>query len=266
MAHHGSRQQRLAPACIHRAPPLHPASHGCCNVTPSGAEALRETGGRWVPRHRPAGRPAAERVWSKGLAAVKRPPPSALSLGALGFGTRRQQTQGTGPWARGAELHCTEPELRFAVVPALGLTCQAPGHPGPVAKSFSPRPQLQDMQACRQTRSGAGLLCFRMATLPSTAPSTSPPLLPLPLHRSAILPSSQLPCHLFSTLLSCCVNMSSWALMRLCGHDTRHLRKCTPLTKLENYLGTIMACHFWPTRETNMNPLSWSAHIHSKID
>ena len=155
MAHLGCTQSRLAPACVHTAPLLRPASHVSCNITPSGAEALRETGGRWVPKHRPAGRPAAERVWSEGLAAVKRPLPSALSLGALCFGTRRQQTQGTGPWARGAELHCTEPELRFAVVPALGLTCQAPGHPGPVAKSFSPRPQLQDMQANTKARQRA---------------------------------------------------------------------------------------------------------------
>ena len=97
------------------------------------------TGGRWVPRHRPAGRPAAERVWSGGLASVKRPPSSALSLGALCFGTRRQQTQGTGPWARGAELHCAEPELRFTADPALGLPSQAPEHPGSVAKRLRPQ-------------------------------------------------------------------------------------------------------------------------------
>ena len=177
-------QSRLASACIHRAPPLHPANHVSCKITPSGAEALRETGGRWVPRHGPAGRPAAERVWSEGLAAVKPPPPSALSLGALCIGTRRQQTQGTGPWAREAELHCTEPELRFGAVPALGLTYQAPEHPGSVAKSFGPRPQLQDMQATDMQERGSSC-CARMRSvaLPPTPRCSPPPALCLrPLH------------------------------------------------------------------------------------
>ena len=178
-----------------------------------------------MPRHGPAGRPAAERVWSEGLAAVKRPPPSALSRRALCFGTRRQQTQGTGPWARGAELHCTEPELRFAADPALGLPSQAPEHPGSVAKSFGPRPQLQDMQANikarkrnvlgrshhhRQLPNHKAFRCRLIAlnpALPSTAPQPSSPI--------SISSSSSR-----SSLPSCCDELRSRAPMMLCGHAT----------------------------------------------
>ena len=138
---------RLAPAGIARVPA--PRKQRLLQVTPSGAEALRETRGRWVTRHRPAGRPAAEHVWSEGLAAVKRPPPSALSLGALCFVTRRQQTSALGPGVVERSSTVSEPRAQVCRRPST-----RPALPGPRA----PRLGCQKTSApglshrtCRQT-------------------------------------------------------------------------------------------------------------------
>ena len=76
VAHLGYRLWR--PQASTQCRPRTHKTHIACQlqVTPSGVEALRETSGRWVPRHGPAGRPAAKRFclrtclsqgWPKGF-------------------------------------------------------------------------------------------------------------------------------------------------------------------------------------------------------
>ena len=177
------------------------------------------TGGRWVPRHRPAGRPAAERVWSGGLAASSVPLPqrSALGLYASALGVSRPRALGPGlversstlsePRAQSCHSPGTRPDLSGPRAPRLGCQrlrpqasaaghasmqtykergwscCAAPPSPPPLRNP--PRPTLH--------RSATPL------ALPSTAsqpPSPSPPPLRHPprpaLHRSAtpLAPSS----------------------------------------------------------------------------
>ena len=56
-------------------------------------------GGRWVPKHRPAGRPGSRAHLVGGLDSVKWPPPSTLGLRALKPRRRGlSRPQGTGPW------------------------------------------------------------------------------------------------------------------------------------------------------------------------
>ena len=130
-------------------------------------------------------------------AQARRAPRSALGLSGLyASALRPQQTQGAGPWARGADLHCTEPELRFAAGPALGLPFQAPGHPGPVAKRLRLQASTARHAGMQTDTSGAGPAAPHASIRPSpspphtrpssplaaAAPSTSPPLLPQLLH------------------------------------------------------------------------------------